>query len=296
MRTLLFILLISLSNLISAQANLNDYKYIIVPKRFEDFKETNQYQTSTLVKYLFSESGFNAVYDDELPPDLMSDKCLGLWASLNDDSSMFTTKISVVLKDCGGAEVFVTQQGKSKIKEYKGAYHESIREAMESFNAFQYAYSGKKEVKEPLTLNFKNDVKSLKDKQISEKFEPKGIDTDKVERKSPKNQNPMVIQEATTENQSYKSMEPVTSDVGSKKNNNVKTNAEIWYAQEIPNGFQLVDSTPKVRMKLFKSSNDNMYMAQADAKSGMVYEKEGKWIFEYYENGSLVQEELNIKF
>ena len=276
---------------------MSDYKYIIVPKRFEDFKEVNQYQTSTLVKYLLSERGFNVVYDDALPPDLNSNRCLGLLASLNDDSSMFTTKTTIILKDCNGANVFTTREGKSKIKEYKGAYDESIREAMKSFNGIDYAYSENSVGDEkPLTLNFKNDVKSLKEKQISEKFEPKGINTDKVERKSPKNQNPMVIQEATSENQSYKSLEPVASDVGSKKDDNVKTNAEVWYAQEIPNGYQLVDSTPKIRMKLFKSSNDNMYMAQADAKSGMVYEKEGKWIFEYYENGSLVQEELNIKF
>ena len=71
---------------------------------------------------------------------------------------------------------------------------------------------------------------------------------------------------------------------------------EVWYAQALPNGFQLVDSSPKIRMKLLKSSTDNVFMAQSDNHNGMVYQKEGKWIFEYYNGEKLVQEELNIKF
>ncbi|MDC6404838.1 MULTISPECIES: hypothetical protein [Maribacter] len=296
MRTLLIVLTVSFSNFLSAQTDLNNYKYFVVPKRFEAFRKTNQYQTSTLVKYLLSEKGFNAVYDDALPPDLASDRCLGIWVDLLDDSSMFTTKTTLVLKDCNGADIFETQQGKSKIKEYKSAYNEAIGEAMQSLDGVDYEYTAMEAPKETLTLNFKNDVRSLKNKEIAERMEPKGINTDKVQRKAPKNQNSMVVQEATTENQSYKSLEPVPSNIGSKNESQVPENGEIWYAQEIANGYQLVDSTPKVRMKLFKSSNENMFMAQSGEKSGMVYQKEGQWIFEYYEGENLVQEPLNIKF
>ncbi|PIB28214.1 hypothetical protein BFP75_05770 [Maribacter sp. 4G9] len=275
---------------------MNDYKYIVVPKRFDAFREANQHQTSTLIKYLLSERGFNTVYEDVLPKDLAIDRCLGLWVDLLDDSSMFTTKTTLVLKDCNGLDVFETQQGKSKIKEYKSAYNEAIGEAMQSLDGVAYTYSGGQETKETLTLNFKNDVRSLKNKEIAERMEPKGINTDKVQRKAPKNQNPVVIQEATTENQSYKSLEPVPSNIGSKNESQVSENEEIWYAQEIANGYQLVDNTPKVRMLLFKSSNENMFMAQSDQKSGMVYQKDGQWIFEYYEGENLVQKSLNIKF
>lgn len=285
-----------MSNFISAQANLNDYKYVIVPKRFEAFKKPNQYQTSTLVKYLMSQKGFNAVYDDALPPDLVSDRCLGLWASLLDDSSMFTTKTTLVLKDCNGEEVFVTQEGKSKIKEYRAAYNEAVREALKSFDAINYSYSGKEVEDRTLTVSFGKDVRSLKSKQIAEKVEPKGVNTDKVKHKAPKNKNPMVTQEATEENQYYKSSEPVSSNIGANNESITAGNGEIWYAQETANGYQLVDNTPKVRMKLFKSSNENMYMAQSEGKSGMVYEKDGQWIFEYYEGQNLIQEPLNIKF
>lgn len=296
MKNLLVVFVISIGNFIFAQSDLNDYKYIVVPKRFDAFREANQHQTSTLIKYLFSEKGFNTVYDDALPADLASYRCLGLWVSLVDDSSMFTTKTILALKDCNGLNIFETQQGKSKIKEYKSAYNEAIREAMQSFEGVEYQYTGGQAPKETVTLNFKNDVRTLKNKEISERMEPKGINTDKVQQKAPKNQNPMVIQEATTENQSYKSLEPVPSNIGSKNESQVSENDEIWYAQEIANGYQLVDSSPKVRMKLFKSSNEKMFMAQSDEKSGMVYQKDGQWIFEYYEGENLVQESLNIKF
>lgn len=296
MRIFILIIAISFSNMLRSQAQLNDYKYIIIPKHFETFKEENQYQTSTLIKFLLTERNFDVIYDDELPQDLNSNRCLGLLAKLNDESSMFTTKTSISFKNCHGVEVFVTQEGKSKIKEFKSAYSEAIRNALKSLNGVNYRYTGKAEEQQTLTASFKNDVKSLKNKQVAEKLEPKGINTEKVERKAPKNQSPMIIQEATTENQSYKNLEPVVSDVGSSNGTDVSKDEEIWYAQEISNGYQLVDSTPKIRMKLFKSSNDNMYMAQSEGKSGMVYQKNGQWIFEYYEGESLVQKPLNIKF
>lgn len=264
------------------QANLNDYKYVIVPKHFEAFKKQNEHQTSTLIKFLFSEKGFNVVYDDELPEDLKFNRCLGLMTSLIDDSNMFTTRTSISLRDCNGEEIFVTQQGKSKVKDFRGAYSEAIRMAMKSFNGVNYVYNNKAEKKETVTLNFKNDVKKLEDKNV---------EADVVAKK-PKNTNPMVVQEATTENQLYKNREPVSSEIQSDK----IEKSEVLYAQKLANGYQLVDSTPKVRMKLMKSSADNVYMAQANGKSGMVYQKDGQWVFEYYEGDKLVQKELNIKF
>ena len=54
----LYILLFAIVIGNAANAQLNSYKYIIVPKKFEAFKSVNEYQTSTLVKYFFEENGF----------------------------------------------------------------------------------------------------------------------------------------------------------------------------------------------------------------------------------------------
>jgi hypothetical protein len=283
-----------------SQTDLNEYKYIIVPKKFESFKNLNEYQTSTLIKYLFAGKGFNPVYDDALPNELNSNRCLGLLANLQDDSNLFTTKTIIVLKDCNGNEVFKTTQGLSKEKEYIAAYNEAIKESMRSFNGFNYAYNQKMEPQEPITVSFKNDVKKL-DEQQSDKT----ASVELKEKKVNKVANPAVTQEATETIQYYKDITPVDSQVEKvklekpafKKLEIKKPNpTEIWYAQATENGYQLVDSTPKIRMKLLKSSADNVFMAQADTTNGMVYQMDGNWIFEYYEEDELVQEQLNIKF
>ncbi|NNK19134.1 MAG: hypothetical protein HKP49_08280 [Maribacter sp.] len=268
-----------------SQGNLNDYKYIIVPKKFDAFREANQYKTSTLVKYLFDKNGFNVVYDDALPTDLNSERCLGLMVSIRDESSMFNTKASLVLKDCSSQEVLTTLVGKSKVKEFEEAYKEVITEAFGTIAAMNYKYVPKKKSSEPVTVSFKNDVKSLDNKN-----EPKNkVDAAVVE------------QVAKPEEQVYKSKEPVDSKIKKAEAPTTtamiisdKNDSNILYAQEIPNGYQLVDSTPKIRFKLFKTSIPDVYTVAED--NGVVFKKDGKWYIEYYIGNTLKTQELNIKF
>lgn len=268
-------------------AQLNDYKYIVIPKKFDGFKKENEHQTSTLIKHLFSEKGFHTVYDDALPADLNSNRCLGLFVVLDDQSSMFSTKTTIRLKDCNGAEIMATQEGKSRIKEYKGAYNEAIRDAFRSFNGINYAYTPKSQGNTSVTLNFKDDVKKLEE-EIPE---------------APKNVVPeaVVQQQATREVQRYKDRTPVPTDLKEVEATEPVTDApvstaNVLYAQEIPNGFQLVDSTPKVVLKIYKSGMADQYIASSEDRNGVVYTKDGKWYFEYYTNGERTVEELNIKF
>jgi hypothetical protein len=283
-----------------AQTNLDDYKYIIVPKKFNAFKNMNEHQTSTLVKHLFTGKGFAAVYDDQLPEDLKFNRCLGLMAELQDDSSMFSTKTIINLKDCNDKIVFSTMQGISKEKEYKAAYNEAIRESMRSFNGMNYTYTPKDKKDEPVTVNFRNDVKKLDESKAN-----KVLQAEKAAEEVNVKREPTIISEETEKTQYYKDNTPVESNIKKievqkpvSKSLALKkpSSKDIWYAQETENGYQLVDSSPKVRMNLLKSSADNVFMAKTDTKNGMVYQKDGTWVFEYYENDKLVQEELNIKF
>lgn len=276
---LLFLLLFTVGLGCSLYGQLNDYKYIIVPKRFDSYKEQNKYQTSTTIKYLLTQEGFNAVYDDALPEELAKNRCLGLLANLEDNSTFFITKTVLVLRDCQFKEVFRTVEGKSKIKEYKPAYREALSRAFVSFQGMNYKYVPKQEEKqkeEPITVSFKNDVKSLDE--------------------SPKTE--VVTQEATPENQSFKNMEPTPSSFTKAESivEEKPIGSEVLYAQPIENGYQLVDSTPKIRMKLIKTSMENIFLVEQEGKNGVVFKKDDKWFLEYSENGSKKLEELNIKF
>lgn len=299
----------------SAQVNLNEYKYVVIPKKFDGFKKENQHQTSTLIKYLFDKNGFTTTYDDDFPLDLNSDRCLGLYVDMVNNSSMFTTKTALSLKDCNNQEVFITREGKSKKKNYKESFSEAINRAFESLSGLNYAYepkatSSKKE--EPFTISFRNDIKTVEDtnanqdamvKQTATKDEQYYKDQRPVESKYKKaeisSEKKMIEQKTTKEDQSYKNLEPVQSDYTKEQPISVSKGKEyegILYAQELSNGYQLIDSTPKIKLKIFKSSMPNVYIAKADERDGVVYASDGKWFFEYHEGNQIVKEELNIKF
>jgi len=68
------------------------------------------------------------------------------------------------------------------------------------------------------------------------------------------------------------------------------------YAQITPNGYQLIDTTPKKVLTLLKTSAPDYYIAGAGASNGVVFKKDGEWVFEYYKDDKLVSKKLEIKF
>ena len=273
-----------------SQAELNKYKYIIVPTKFEAFKNENQYQTSTMIKYNLVENGFTVVYDNDMPADLVANRCLGLLLNLKDDSSMFTTKVTLVLKDCQSNVVYTTVEGSSKEKDYKSAFSEAIKECFKSLSGVGYKFEPS-ENNVPPSVSFKNDVKRIEEKASV----------------APKQNipNPVVEQKATLEEQSYKSMEPVQSNFTKAENKpamalpNVdykKEEAGVLYAQAIANGFQLVDSTPKITLRMYATSQANFFIGEGDAHSGVVLKKATSGILSIMKAYKLMGQELNIKF
>ncbi|WP_350291013.1 hypothetical protein [uncultured Croceitalea sp.] len=271
-----------------SNAQLNDYKYIVIPKKLKEFKKENQYQTSTLLKYLFVEASYNAIYDDALPDDLKKNGCLAVKADLENESSLFATKIKIIVKDCNGQVVFTSIIGKSKKKDYKAAYNEAITKAFKSFELLNYNYKPRQsEKEEPITVSFKNDVKSLENKETTKK--------------------PVVVREAEAaaeisekaqEHQSVKGTDVIVSKTKETVSNTVVAakELEVLYAQPTENGFQLVDSTPKIQYKLIETSVENVFLATHGDKNGVILNNNGKWFFEYNEEGEKILKELNIKF
>ncbi|PIF00767.1 MAG: hypothetical protein CR994_03685 [Maribacter sp.] len=264
-----------------SQENLNGYKYIIVPKKFEPFKKENQYKTSTLVKYLFVKEGFNVVYDDALPTELKRNRCLGLQVFLIDESSMFTTKTALLLKDCASKEVLTTMMGSSKGKEYENSYRDALTKAFTTIKALNYRYSPKEVEKTAMMRT-----------------------APRPEEEHPRNKvdGAVVKQVANPKDQLYKSIAPVESTI--KKAESVERtgvsgeqgNSDMLYAQQIANGYQLVDGTPKIRLKIYHTSLQDVFSVQYDKDNGVVFKKDGKWYLEYSSDGQIKKETLNIKF
>ena len=74
-------------------------------------------------------------------------------------------------------------------------------------------------------------------------------------------------------------------------------NSETFYfAQPTANGFQVVDNEPKVIMKLYITSQKNVFIGLKGNRNGVVISKNGKWFFEYYDGDKLISESWNLKF
>lgn len=263
MKKLLLLGLFLITATISAQESINQYKYIIVPKKFEFLKEPNQYRVNTFTKFLFEQNGFTAVYDDAHPQDLRVNPCLGLKANVLDDSNMFTTKMKITLENCQGDIVFTSAEGRSKIKEYEEAYQDAIRDAFVSVQGLNYYHA-------PAENNVA--LMPAASATTSNMASESSVST------------PVASGNQTAQTQ----MEVATAS-------NVDENSDVLYAQPIANGYQLVDSSPKVIYKLTKTTQPNYFIIQG--KNGFVYKNENNlWIAEYYEGETLKQEVLNIKF
>ena len=111
-----------------AQSDLSDYSFVVVPDKYEFQFENDQYQLNSLTKFLFNKYGFHAFFNNELPE---VSRCDGLWADLERDSGFIWTKLTFVLKDCEGNEVYRSSEGKSKLKEYGKAYQQALRAAFD---------------------------------------------------------------------------------------------------------------------------------------------------------------------
>jgi len=275
-----------------AQSNLNDYKYVIVPKKYEFLKEANQYRLNELTKFLFNKYGFETLMEgDNYPDELIKNRCLALKSDVIKDSGLFKTKLNVELKDCNDQIVYTTQTGESREKEYSKAYNEALRDAFKSFETINYKYVPKKddavaEVKAETknTTEVANEIQQLKEELQALKAKKEA----EVESETPKMEVPRteVVQKETIQT-------PVKTETPKVAQPEASV-SDVLYAQAIDNGFQLVDSTPKVVYKIKKTSLENVFMVEG--LNGTLLNKEGEWILEYYENGSLKQKTLNIKF
>jgi hypothetical protein len=271
-----------------SQSNLNKYKYIIVPSKYDFFKDKDQYQLNSLTSFLFNKYGFEALVEGtNYPDDLLKNSCLALKSDLINDSGMFKTKLTIELKDCHDQVVFTSGIGESREKEYDIAYKAALRNAFESIEALSYKYEPSTESLNTesqegvVTSEVANEIQRLKEEIQSLKKEKEVQVVEKSE--------PMIesIPEMPVKESPVKETKTLITPVK-------EIPSGMLYAQEIENGFQLVDSSPKVVYKIKKTGIVDVFLVEN--KNATLYKKGADWILEYYENDVLKQDVLNIKF
>lgn len=273
-----------------SQSNLNSYKYVIVPNKFDFLKNKDQYQLNSLAQFLFKKYGFETLMEaDAYPEDLAKNRCLALRSDAINESGMFKTILAVELKDCNNQLVYTSKLGVSREKDYAKAYMEALRAAFKSIEALNYKYEpkeniaaiqtqsteGKSEVAEEIQ-KLKQEIQNLKKEKEAE-----------IVINKPEIIKPQLKVEAVAVVPSIK--EETTMKSGVKE-----VSPKVLYAQEIESGFQLVDSSPKVVYRIKQTKLDKVFLVEN--KSAIIYKKGDDWVLEYYSNNVLKQETLNIKF
>jgi len=231
-----------------AQTTINNYKYVLVPDKFDFSRDINQYGLNTTTKLLLEQKGFVAfVGNDGLPPELAANKCNALKAELVEKRGLFVTNLTLVLKDCQGNIIFKGKEGKSREKEFQTAYDEALRNAFSSLKDVPYKYDSTI-VAQP--------------QQVAA--------TPAVSSPAPVPAVPV---------------KPVLTEI-----------TGTLYAQLTPNGYQLIDTTPKKILSLLKTSMPDYFIVEAGPSTAVVFKKDGEWLLEYYKDNKLISQKLDIKF
>lgn len=251
-----FTLFLLISSLFLSAQNLNNYKYAIVPSRFDFLKEKNQFMINTYTKMFMQKYGFETYLDSEVLPDLLlKNNCNKVFVDVISTSTFFQTKLKVVLKDCKNNVLFTSQEGKSKEKDLNVSYNQALREAFNSLALLKHVYNGK-------------DASEIMDSKSASQTETKIAETKITET----NKKDEVKVEVTIG-------EPLFAKPFGATTFQLLTNNT---------------AIPKLALTISKTSVENVYIATRNTTTGVLIQKNLQWFFEYYVNNELKSEPVTI--
>lgn len=266
---------------------LNNYKYIIVPKKYDFLKDADKYQINSLTKFLFNKYGYTALFeDDTFPEDLANDRCLALKVDVEKiKKSFLSIKLKINLRDCNDILISRSKEGKSREKEFKTAYNLALREAFETYQFYSYKYVPNEESQE-----IKSDKTIVETETEASKVKEAQQEIEQLKQELEALKEEKAVETAKVE----PDIEMSPSNTSISQSIDLKADAKLLYAQPIDKGFQVVDSTPKVVMILLETPKENIFIVKD--QNAMVYKEDGFWYISKYEGETSSLERLSIKF
>ncbi len=87
-----------------------------------------------------------------------------------------------------------------------------------------------------------------------------------------------------------------TNSVNNLPDATINENSKL-VAEKTENGFLIIDNaTSKIVLKLYKTSSENIFIAQTNNKNGVAFKQNSKLIFEFVANAKITHEELDVTF
>ena len=266
MKNIILVLFLIMSNIFvfGQEKKVNNYKFIVVPDKFDFLNQRDKYKTSSLTKFLLKKNGFTVVLNSEqYPKDLINNPCSALNALVLDKSSMFKVKVIIELRDCSNRLLYTSEEGVSRLKEFKKGFQEAIRNAHASM--------------------------------IDVVYEPFLLETIGKDKKEIVTVNPVLVKEVKEVKLEVEL--PVINNIEEaaqvSPTNNIALESTL-YAQPKENGFQLINLKPQVVFVILNTSVKGVFVIKD--KNGLLYKKGENWIAEFYENGKLIEKKYQVKF
>lgn len=265
---------------VNSQTEVNSYKYIIVPLQYKFLKGENKYRLNTLTKQLFLKSGYEVYYDKQLiPADLFEDRCLAMYADVNEiDRGFRITNLEIELRDCKGELILKSDLGRSGINNHEKRFTTALRNAYDTFSdRLFYQETAKSTSTEEKVVDNKTSDKPLVKSDVT-------LDVYENSKK--------VVETKDTNEKEAESTTEITA--GEQETVEEASDNEILYAQEVDNGYQLVNSESKVVMVLLKTGLDDVFNVKGN--DAIIFKKDGVWMYSENKENGVKLKPLNIKF
>ena len=265
---------------VNSQTEVNSYKYIIVPLQYKFLKGENKYRLNTLTKHLFLKSGYEVYYDKQLiPADLFEDRCLAMYADVNEiDRGFRITNLEIELRDCKGELILKSDLGRSGINNHEKRFTTALRNAYDTFSDRLFYQDTAKST-------------STEEKVVDNKTSDKPLVKSDVTLEVYENSKKIVETKDTNEKEAESTTE-ITA--GEQETVEEASDNEILYAQEVDNGYQLVNSESKVVMVLLKTGLDDVFNVKGN--DAIIFKKDGVWMYSENKENGVKLKPLNIKF
>lgn len=244
---------------------VQNFRYIKVPVKFEFLKEENQYQLNALTGFLFEKKGFEVIYMEDIPAGI--DRCEVLQADVHSDSGLFRSKLFFTLKNCKNETVFTSETGVSSEKNFKTSYHEALRNAFKSLEQFNSSNAGV--VVDPIVSSDEIDVYGEQPEEVI-------ID-------------PVVTAQEIEAIEPVKSASEVKVSAGGASENKKFTNGPVIYILKNTSvGFELYKKVDNKKFAtLLKSGGgDNFLYSSKNISGNAFFDTSGNLVVEYLDPNS----------
>jgi hypothetical protein len=256
MKKILSIIALFVITFNSFAQDLNNYKYALVPAKFSFLKSADLYRMNTLTKMFMEKYGFETYLDSEILP-----------------TEFALDNCNKVFVDIVANNTMMSTKLKIVLKDCKNNILYTSEEGRSREKDYKVAYN------QALRMAFDN-FEVLKSHVYQPSQKSLGIIGEPAQASIKEEKVAVVVEKVKPE---LATILP-------------KVESSALYAQPITNGFQLINTEPKVIYKIYKTSTKDFFIATKGTTQGVFFSKNNEWFFEYYQNDKLFSEKVEVKF